>query len=42
MIRVLLIDDNAEYVRVFSLTLEWQPDIKVVGVAGTLAEARAS
>ena len=40
MIRVLLIDDNAEYARVFSLTLEWQPDIKVVGIAGTLAEAR--
>jgi DNA-binding NarL/FixJ family response regulator len=40
VIRVLLIDDNAAYVRVFSLTLEWQPDIKVVGIAGTLAEAR--
>jgi two-component system OmpR family response regulator len=41
MIRLLLIDDNTEYARVFSLTLEWQPDIKVVGVAGTLSEARA-
>src|SRR5215218_3279132 len=40
MIRVLLIDDHAEYARVFSLTLDWQPDIKVVGIAGTLAEAR--
>ena len=40
MIRVLLIDDNSEYVRVFSLMLGWQPDIKVVGIAGTLAEAR--
>jgi DNA-binding NarL/FixJ family response regulator len=40
MIRVLLIDDSAEYARVFSLTLERQPDIKVVGIAGTLAEAR--
>ena len=40
MIRVLLIDDNAAYTRVFSLTLDWQPDIEVVGIAGTLAEAR--
>jgi DNA-binding NarL/FixJ family response regulator len=41
MIRVLLVDDNTQYVRVFSLTLDWQPDIEVVGIAGTLAEARA-
>ena len=41
MIRVLLVDDNTEHVRVFSLTLDWQPDIKVVGTAGSLAEARA-
>jgi DNA-binding NarL/FixJ family response regulator len=41
MIRVLLVDDNTEYVRVFSLTLDWQPDIEVVGIASTLAEARA-
>ena len=40
MIRVLLIDDNTEYARVFSLTLNWQPDIKVVGIASSLAEAR--
>jgi DNA-binding response OmpR family regulator len=40
MIHVLLVDDDTEYVRVFSLTLDWQPDIKVVGIAGTLAEAR--
>jgi len=40
MIRVLLIDDHAEYARVFSLMLDWQPDIKVVGITGTLAEAR--
>ena len=40
MIRVLLIDDNSEYVRIFSLMLAWQPDIKVVGITGTLAEAR--
>jgi DNA-binding response OmpR family regulator len=41
MIRVLLVDDNTEYVRVFSLTLDWQPDMEVEGIAGTLAEARA-
>jgi DNA-binding NarL/FixJ family response regulator len=41
MIRVLLVDGHTEYVRVFSLTLDWQPDMEVVGIAGTLAEARA-
>lgn len=41
MIRVLLVDDYAEYARVFSLMLGWQPDINVVGIAGTLSEARA-
>jgi DNA-binding NarL/FixJ family response regulator len=41
MIRVLLVDDNTEYARVFSVALDLQPDIKVVGIAGTLAEARA-
>lgn len=41
MIRILLVDDNAEYAGVFSLTLDWQPDFKVVGIAGTLSEARA-
>jgi len=40
MIRVLLVDDNVEYARVFSLTLDWQSDMEVVGIAGTLAEAR--
>jgi DNA-binding NarL/FixJ family response regulator len=40
MIRVLLIDDNTQYARVFALRLDWQPDITVVGIAGTLAEAR--
>ena len=40
MIRVLLVDDNTEYAGVFGLVLNWQPDIEVVGIAGTLAEAR--
>jgi DNA-binding NarL/FixJ family response regulator len=40
MIRVLLVDDNTEYAGVFGLMLNWQPDIEVVGIAGTLAEAR--
>ncbi len=41
MIRVLLVDDNTQYARVFSVALDWQPDIMVTGIAGTLAEARA-
>jgi two-component system response regulator DevR len=41
MIRVLLVDDSPNYARVVALTLDLQPDIKVVGIAGTLAEARA-
>ncbi len=41
MIRVLLVDDNAAYAGVFAYALGLQPDIEVVGVAGTLAEARA-
>jgi DNA-binding NarL/FixJ family response regulator len=40
MIRILLVDDNVQYVRVFSLTLERQPDMEVVGIATTLTEAR--
>jgi DNA-binding NarL/FixJ family response regulator len=40
MIRVLLVDDNTQYARVFALTLDLQLDIEVVGIAGTLAEAR--
>jgi DNA-binding NarL/FixJ family response regulator len=40
MIRILLVDDNTQYVRVFSLTLERQPDMEVVGIATTLTEAR--
>jgi DNA-binding response OmpR family regulator len=40
MIRVLLVDDNLEYARVFSLTLDWQSDMEVVGIAGSLRDAR--
>jgi DNA-binding NarL/FixJ family response regulator len=40
MIRVLLVDDNTYYARVFAYALGLQPDFEVVGVAGTLAEAR--
>jgi|SRR3712207_2606577 len=40
MIRVLLVDDNTQYARVFALALDLQPDIEVVGIAGTLAEGR--
>jgi DNA-binding NarL/FixJ family response regulator len=40
MIRVLLVDDDAVYRRIFILLLETQPDIRVVGEAGSLAEAR--
>jgi DNA-binding NarL/FixJ family response regulator len=40
MIRILLVDDKTQYVRVFAYALDLQPDFKVVGVAGTLAEAR--
>ena len=41
MIRVLLVDDDAVYRRVFILLLETQPDIRAVAEeAGSLAEAR--
>src|SRR3712207_4969014 len=40
MIRVLLVDDHTQYARVFAFALDLQPDIEVVGIAGTLAEAR--
>jgi len=40
MIRVLLVDDDAVYRRIFILLLETQPDIRVAGEAGSLAEAR--
>jgi DNA-binding NarL/FixJ family response regulator len=40
MIRVLLVDDDAMYRRVFTLLLEALPDIRVVAEAASLAEAR--
>ena len=40
MIRVLLMDDDAIYRRVFVLLLETQPDIRVVAQAASLAQAR--
>jgi len=40
VIRVLLVDDRADYRRTFARLLERQPDFEVVGTAGSLAEAR--
>jgi DNA-binding NarL/FixJ family response regulator len=40
MIRVLIVEDDALYRRVIVLQLETQPDIEVVGEAGSLSEAR--
>jgi DNA-binding NarL/FixJ family response regulator len=40
MLRVLLVDDNAEFRRAFAGLLERQPDLEVVAKAGSLAEAR--
>jgi len=41
MIRVLLVDDDAVYRRIFTLLLQRLPDVRVVAEAGSLAEARA-
>jgi DNA-binding NarL/FixJ family response regulator len=38
MIRVLLVDDRADFRRAFARLLEGQPDLEVVGTAGSLAE----
>ena len=40
MIRVLLIDDHASFRQPLAFMLEREPDITVVGQAGTVAEAR--
>ena len=42
MIRVLIVEDDALYRRVIVLLLERQPDIEVVGEAGSLSDARRS
>jgi len=40
MIRLLVVENNAEFLEVFSRLLERQPDMKVVAQAASLAEAR--
>jgi DNA-binding NarL/FixJ family response regulator len=40
MIRVLLVDDHANFRRAFADLLESQPDMEVVAAAGSLAEGR--
>lgn len=40
-IRVLLVEDHASFRQALAFMLEREPDITVVGQAGTLAEARA-
>ena len=40
MIRILVVDDRIDFRMAFSVLLEGQPDLEVVGQAGSLAEAR--
>jgi DNA-binding NarL/FixJ family response regulator len=40
MIRVLVVDDNAAFRRALVSLLEQQPDLEVVGTAGSLSEGR--
>jgi DNA-binding NarL/FixJ family response regulator len=40
MIRVLVVDDRADFRQAFTGLLEGQPDLEVVAAAGSLAEAR--
>ena len=40
MIRVMLVEDNADFRRAFGRLLEQQPDLEVVAQAGSLDEAR--
>lgn len=39
-VRVLLVEDHASFRQALALTLDREPDLKVVGQAGTVAEAR--
>jgi DNA-binding NarL/FixJ family response regulator len=40
MVRVLVVDNNAEFLEVFVRLLDHQPDIEVVAQAASLAQAR--
>jgi two-component system response regulator DesR len=40
VIRVLVVDDNAEYRDLFARILDHQPDMEVIARVGSLAEAR--
>jgi DNA-binding NarL/FixJ family response regulator len=40
MLRVLLVDDNTQFRQAMVRLLDYQPDIQIVGLAGSLAEAR--
>ena len=41
MIRLLVVDNNAEFLEVFTRLLERQPDMEVVAQAASLVQARA-
>jgi DNA-binding NarL/FixJ family response regulator len=40
MIRILVVDDHVDFRQAFARLLGAQPDLEVVGTAGSLAEAR--
>jgi DNA-binding NarL/FixJ family response regulator len=42
MLRILVVDDNASFRRVFSRALDHEPDFEVVGQADSLTQARAN
>src|SRR5918912_4089150 len=41
MLRVLVVDDRTDFRQAFAAVLDGQPDLEVVGQAGSLADARA-
>jgi chemotaxis response regulator CheB len=41
MLRVLVVDDRVDVRQVFAAVLDGQPDLEVVGQAGSLADASA-